>query len=570
MLCALALLAACTPAEVLGESPKDVVSAYETHLAFIEAWQAEDHDAMAELLGPEDRERWTADRLASAIGRVVGEAATEGYELHADDVVPPEGDSGDGIESFDYVIQYLAEGIEPGEGLSGELPVVFVEDEDRWAIDWDRSLLLPGVKGARRLALLRKWPRRASILDRDGRKLAVGGPEDRRYPFGAAAGTTIGHIGVVRKQTRQEHPEHEVGDLIGDSGIEAAFEERLAGRPKTTLVVVDRKGKTLRKLGAERGEAADPLRTTLDIRVQQAAEAAYGSTTGGAVVLAPKTGDILAAVASSPFGPQNYVGVAGIEPFNRALSGLYPPGSAQKVVTAAAALDSGKFKPTTQLSGPAEYKGVRNFESGAFGTLSFASALQNSVNTAFAQIAERLGAKRLTDYAELFGFNREPSMPLGAARPSFPRPEDEGDLMWGSIGQAQVVATPLQMATVAATIANDGMRMEPRITRRAPKDGERVVSRKTARTMTELMESVVQGGTGVGAQISGIRVAGKTGTAEVDVGGERRNHAWFISFAPANDPEVAVAVVSEYGGVGGQVAAPLARAILSRVLPLVR
>jgi peptidoglycan glycosyltransferase len=161
-------------------------------------------------------------------------------------------------------------------------------------------------------------------------------------------------------------------------------------------------------------------------------------------------------------------------------------------------------------------------------------------------------------------------MPLGAATSSFPFPEDEGDVMWGSIGQAQVLATPLHMATIAATIANRGKRMEPRVTFTQRPSGERVVSRKVARTMTGLMESVVREGTGVAAQIDGVRVAGKTGTAEVDVAGERKNHAWFIAFAPADDPKVAIAVVSEYGGVGGQVAAPLARSILTAVLPLVR
>jgi peptidoglycan glycosyltransferase len=241
-----------------------------------------------------------------------------------------------------------------------------------------------------------------------------------------------------------------------------------------------------------------------------------------------------------------------------------------KVMTASTALELGEVKTTTQLTGPAEYKGVRNFESGEFGTLSFASALQNSVNTAFAQVAERIGPKRLKGFADLFGFNRAPAMLLDAAKPSFPFPADEGDLLWSAIGQAQTLATPLQMATIAATIANGGKRMEPRIALSDNRAGERVVSKETARVMTTLMESVVQGGTGVAAQISGVRVAGKTGTAEVDVGGERRNHAWFICFAPANDPKVAIAVVSEYGGVGGQVAAPLARAILTSVLPLIR
>lgn len=568
--CALALLVACTPGELLGESPENVVSAYETHLAFVAAWQAEDFAAMSGFLAEDDADVWSAERLEVAMAAVIAGAEIEEIEPQADDVVVSDDEESDGSETFDFTVEYRSAAVDLPATLEGELPVVFDDDEDRWVVAWDRSLLLPGIKGARRLDLQRTWPRRAAILDRSGRKLARGGPRGRRYPFGTAAGAMIGHIGVVRKKTLAEHPDHEVGDLVGESGIEEAFEERLAGTPTTRLVVLGRKGKRLEVLGSRRGSPARPLRTTLDLRVQQAAEAAYGSTTGGAVVLDPATGDILAAVASSPFGPQNYVGVAGIEPFNRALSGLYPPGSAQKVVTAAAALDSGKVKTTTQLTGPAEYKGVRNFESGEFGTLSFASALHNSVNTAFAQVAERLGAPRITRYAELFGFNREPTMPLGAARSSFPMPEDEGDLLWGAIGQAQVVATPLQMATVAATIANDGKRMEPRIALLAPKGGQRVVTRKTARTMTRLMEGVVEGGTGVGAQIAGVRVAGKTGTAEVDIGGERRNHAWFVSFAPAGDPKVAVAVVSEYGGVGGQVAAPLAGAILTRVLPLVR
>jgi peptidoglycan glycosyltransferase len=306
------------------------------------------------------------------------------------------------------------------------------------------------------------------------------------------------------------------------------------------------------------------------MRIQQAAAGAFGGTTGGAVVLDPSTGDLLAVVSSAELNPASYVGARDVQPFNRALSGLYPPGSSLKVMTGAAALETGVVDLRTRLTGPGEYKGVRNFESGEFGTLDFATAVKFSVNTAFAQIAEDLGAKRLTRYARAFGFNRPPEMALGAATSSFPLPEDEGDLMWGSIGQAQVLATPLQMSTVAATIANGGRRMEPRISMGVRPGGERVVSKKTARTMTTLMENVVEGGTGTAARIAGVRVAGKTGTAEVDVNGKRMNHAWFVTFAPANAPKLAVGLVSELGGIGGQVAAPLARAILQATLPLVR
>jgi cell division protein FtsI/penicillin-binding protein 2 len=241
-----------------------------------------------------------------------------------------------------------------------------------------------------------------------------------------------------------------------------------------------------------------------------------------------------------------------------------------KVVTAGAALDTGVVKPSTQLTGPAEYQGVRNFESGAYASLDFASAVRFSVNTAFAQVALDLGAKRLIKYAKLFGFNREPVMPLEAARSSFPFPENAGDLMWGSIGQAQDLATPLQMASVVATVANDGVRMEPRSSLHDPKEGARVLRKKTATELSLLMEGAVNGGTGTNARISGVRVAGKTGTAEVDVHGERKNHAWFVTFAPVEAPAMALSVVSELGGIGGQVAAPIAQSIYTGVLPLVQ
>jgi peptidoglycan glycosyltransferase len=336
-----------------------------------------------------------------------------------------------------------------------------------------------------------------------------------------------------------------------------------------TLSAADLTGEPLERLGDSPGGKPGRVRTTLDLRVQRAAAAALGDTVGGAVVMDPQNGDLLAVVSSSEFNPAFYIGVDELSPFNRALSGLYAPGSSLKVVTAAAALDTRTMKPSSKLSGPGNYRGVRNFESGEFGTIDFAGALKFSVNTAFAQIAEKLGARRLSRYMDAFGFNREPAMPLAAARSSFPYPDSEADLMWGSIGQAAVVATPLQMATVAATIANHGRRAEPRISLDQEIALERVVSGKTAATMTELMENVVKGGTGQRANLGSVSVAGKTGTAELDAAGTM-NHAWFICFAPSDDPEVAVAVVAELGGVGGEVAAPLAARILQSVLPLVR
>lgn len=471
-------------------------------------------------------------------------------------------DRGAGIE-VPYTVTYGVPALGREVAVSGLLPLV--ESGSGWLVEWSRSVLWGrSVDDAHRFALRVRWPRRAAILDRDGRTLARGHGDRRVYPFDALAGPTVGHL--ERSSAAADEPVAPP-ELTGASGLEQGLDERLAGDPDVALTIVDRAGRPVQVLGERQGTAGEDVTTTLDVDVQRAAEAGFGSTTGGAVVVDPRSGDILAVVSSGAFDPGNYLGTR-LTPFNRALSGLYPPGSSLKVVTAAAALETGVVDPSTPLTGPSEYRGVRNFESGEFGRLDFATAVKYSVNTAFAQVALELGGRRLTRFAQAFGFNAPLRMPLDAATSSFPPPEDEGDLMWGSIGQAQVLATPLQMASVAATVANGGLRMEPRITTAAEKDRRRVVARRTAKTLAGLMEEVVEGGTGTAAGITGVRVAGKTGTAEVDIGGERRNHAWFVCFAPVEDPRVALAVVSEYGGVGGQVAAPLARSILEQVLPL--
>ena len=529
--------------------------------AFFDAWNDRDYESMNSY--------FTADThlgshaLKGQVKGLLADGAIESFESGYEGSPSDLTGSGSGSVELPYSVELDSAATSKPVQLEGEMSWTLDDFNDQWELDWHPSLMFPAERAAR-LEIATKWLERGSILDRDGRKLATGPVESRRYPYGSLAGSVVGHIGVATKEQAAEL-DVEPGAFIGGSGLEEGLQEVLAGRPETTLQIVDKKGKVLETLGRRKGKSGKNVKTTLDVEIQRGAERAYGNTTGGAVVMDPKTGDLMAIVSSSPFNPAGYVGV-NVAPFNRALEGRYPPGSSMKVVTAAAALDTGTVTPQTQLEGPAEYQGVRNFESGEFGSISFAGAVQFSVNTAFAQVALKLGAEKLTEYAELFGFNRVPEMPLAVAEPSFPPPVGAGDLMWASIGQAQVLATPLQMATVAATIANDGMRMEPRITLLEEPTGERVVSKKTANTLTELMVNVVVGGTGQAARLSGIDVAGKTGTAEVDVDGERKNHAWFICFAPADDPNLAIAVVSEYGGVGGQVAAPLARQILANTI----
>ncbi|MDQ4095839.1 MAG: penicillin-binding protein 2, partial [Actinomycetota bacterium] len=465
-----------------------------------------------------------------------------------------------------YTISYTSTAAPEPVELEGRLDLTY-EDPDGWRVGWSEGDMWPGIAGAAGFEIQIEQAKRGAIVDRKGRVLAKGQAESRRYPYESIGGSTIGHLEPVSKKDAGDG--RSPGELVGASGLEQGLEDLLTASSGGDLLVVDEAGRRLEVVGSSPPGKPEDVKVTLDIEIQRAAENAYGSTTGGAVVIDPQNGDLLAVVSSSPFDPNNYVGVPDIAPFNRALSGTYPPGSAMKVVTASAALDTGTVTPSTEVTGPGEYKGVYNFEGGEFGSISFTTATQNSVNTAFAQIAEELGAKKMFDYAERFGFNKKPTMPLEAATPSFPFPEDLSDLMWGSIGQAQVLSTPLQMATVAATVANGGVRMEPRIVKGDPPEGERAMSKKSARQMTALMEAVVTGGTGTAANLGTPSVAGKTGTAEVFIDGGIKNHAWFICFAPSDDPEVAVAVVSELGGVGGQVAAPLARQILQAVLPLV-
>jgi cell division protein FtsI/penicillin-binding protein 2 len=562
--CAVGLVAVALSSCTAADSPAGPPPAEPVADRFIAAWNAVDESSMAALAGRRSR---FALRMRHLLRSARRQGALRSWTVERTGAATEAPQDGDAASArVPYAVTYSSAASAQRVRLEGSFGLRLDAGRQKWRVLWRRAMLWPGIPGARRYHVKVRWPRRAAILDRKQRLLAHGPAKQRNYPFGAVAGSVVGHVGAVRSE--DAGPWKLAGDVAGASGLEGAYERRLAGRPATRLVVLGRRRRVVETLGHRRGRPGAPVRATLDAVVQRNAERALAGTLGAAVVLAPRSGDLLAAASSGPFDPGNYVGATGVAPFNRALSGLYPPGSSAKVVTASAALEEDVVTPRTTLRGPPSYKGVRNFESGTFGEIDFAAAVRDSVNTAFAQVAERLGAGRLTRYAHAFGFGQPPAMTLGAATSSWPRPRDDYDLRWSSIGQAQVLATPLEMASVSATIANDGTRMEPRATFHDEKAGARVVSPRTAATMTLLMSSVVDAGTGTAASVPGLQVAGKTGTAEVDVDGERRNHAWFICFAPAQDPVVAVAVVAEYGGVGGEVAAPLARRVLEAVLPV--
>ena len=569
----LVLAAACTRASE-SEEPSHP-SAVEAAAAFVASVSEGDYgslvDAIRDTSGREwtslEFDRWLQKRLDAGLVRSLS-MVVNGEVREPEEAAFENG--GTPSVGVPYTVTYESEAATGPVDLAGDFELVFDAEAEKWVVEWSKEMLWPGIPGAARFAVTTKWPRRAALIDRNGHVLARGPAAEREYPSGSVGGSVIGHLETVTNQEADVRSDGALpGDLVGGSGLEEGLNDRLAGSPGYKLGVVDSGGDVLEVLGRVPPERSKSVTTTIDIDVQLAAENAFGETVGGVAVIDPRKGDLLAAVGSGPFSPGNYVGATGVSPFNRGLVGRYPPGSSMKVVTAAAALEEGVVTPETLLTGPKEYQGVRNFESGEFGTIPFATATKYSVNTAYAQVAQKLGAEKLLEYAERFGFNQTPDVPLEVGVSSFPAPEGAGDLMWSAIGQAQVLATPVQMASVAGTIAKRGKRMNLRVTLDEKRSGERVVSRRTAQQMASMMEDVVVGGTGSGARIAGLRVAGKTGTAEVDVGGKRKNHAWFIAFAPVEAPRVAVAVVAELGGIGGRVAAPLAGQTLINVLPLI-
>jgi penicillin-binding protein A len=340
----------------------------------------------------------------------------------------------------------------------------------------------------------------------------------------------------------------------------------------------------------------DDVYTSLDPKAQQLAAQQLGGKAGSVVALDPQTGAVMVMYAN-PSYDDNHPDTTGpnISTFNRSTQSGYPPGSTFKVVTDAAAIDSGMFTPSSTVNGnsPVTISGVplSNDNNQSFGTIDLTSALTYSVNTVWAQVAERLGRSTMTKYMKRFGFYSKPpldyppdelsiSQPL--QRPGHPYPpaspnEDIGRI---GIGQGGLAVTPLQMAMVAAAVANGGKLMVPRLADRVvdqtgrtietikPSIYDQVMKPSTAQQVTQMMTKVVEEGTGTPAQLGGISVAGKTGTASIGVQGSNLTEPWFIGFAPVNNPKVAVAVTVEQtqGGFGGTVAAPIAKNVIQTLL----
>jgi penicillin-binding protein A len=474
--------------------------------------------------------------------------------------------------------------------LSLDFTLPTVEDPTRGTrIAWSRSLVFPGLRPGEALSRDTNLPRRATLLARDGSVLAESGPGPdpalssevaRSSPLGSAAEALVGTVGPAPSSRRQELEAQGVPPdaSVGLSGLELAFDSRLRGMAGGRLLAGGR------VLAAALPVPGPTIRTTISPTVQRAAVTALAGQYGGIVVLRPSSGQILA--------------VAGI-----GLNGLQPPGSTFKMITTTGVL-SAKLATTRTVFPYATYAtldGVKlNNANGeeCGGSLELAFAV--SCNSVFTPLGVKLGASRLVATAERFGFNHAPGIP-GASESTLPPASDiQGELAVGStaIGQGQVLATPLEMATVAATVADDGHRPQPTFLPAPAGAPVSVMSASVARTLRHLMIEVVREGTGTAAAIPGVTVAGKTGTAELESASELKSNcsaaapesgsdastaaskegcqaaeseasntdAWFAAFAPAIDPRVVVCVMLVKDGAGGATAAPVAREVLEAAL----
>jgi len=410
----------------------------------------------------------------------------------------------------------------------------------------------------------------------------------RRYPQGSLAAHLVGYSTVERSRT----------------GLERSLNDYLTAANANLSTLVDK------ALDDFRG---NPVRgndvvTTLDLEAQQAALDALGSQCGAVVALDPRTGKVRVMASSPSFDPnlvESRFGQisrveADCEPaaplLNRASAGLFVPGSTFKVITAAAALESRKFRPDSTFNDPGYCmvygRRVNNFDtSRPFGTIDLESALENSVNSVFCNIGKALGAKRILDTARRFGFYEDPPLetPADERAPSglydkgrlyYPKDDPDVDAGRMAFGQERMVVSPLQMAMVAGAIGVGGRLVEPQavdrivspggriVLRQRPQLIRRAVSEPTADAVAQMMRLAVESGTGTAAQIPGWSIGGKTGTGETGVPGS--NTTWFVAFASRDEDtpaELAIAVVLQnQAGTGGETAAPIARSVMEAIL----
>jgi penicillin-binding protein 2 len=441
----------------------------------------------------------------------------------------------------------------------------------------------------------------------------------RNYPGGTTASHLLGYVGEVSPEQleKPEFSELHQGSVVGQYGVEKFFDRLMRGQAGQKSIEVDAIGHEKRTVVVEQAHAGDDLYLTIDVRLQKVAENLLGEETGAIVALDPRTGDVLAMASRPGFDPNvlsreltpkqwaEIVQDEGRPLNNRASQGQYPPGSVFKVMMAAAALETKTVTPSTTIFCNGGYQFGRrlyhDWKAGGHGSVDLRHALVQSCDVYFYTVGQRMGIETMASFAHQFGLGEEtgielPSERIGIVpseawkRKAKNEPWLPGETISASIGQGYVNVTPLQMASLIGTVANDGAMFRPRLVQAVMDRATGELQRRPAvlkRTLNlrpgilpvikEALAGVVKEGTATKAQSALVTIAGKTGTAQMtalrtgpekDIPKKFRDHAWFVAFAPVEAPTIAVAVLGEHMGHGGSASAPLAKELIETYVKL--
>ena len=425
----------------------------------------------------------------------------------------------------------------------------------------------------------------------------------RMYPTSRFAAHLLGYVREANEeQLRQGR--YRRGDMVGQSGLERLLDQCLRGTDGGERIEVDALGRPIRLIQHTEPVPGAQVVTTIDRRIQEAAERAMQGHAGAVVVLDPRDGDVLAMVSTPAFALDQFTGTIDRDAWvqlirnpahpmlNRTVQSQYAPGSVFKIVVAAAGLQETTLTPMDHIFCDGQFHlGNRTFgdwKEGGHGTVDLHHAIVESCNVYFYQAGLRIGMDTIARYAHAFGFGTSTGIDLPGEKPGFipasrrgRRPAFLGDTANMAIGQGAVLATPIQVARMMAAVANGGVFFKPRLVQRVLRADGRVLYSDPGRVnghvelspmvwafLRQSLLDVVNEGTGVAAHIPGIEIAGKTGTAQLVANSRAdrgQDNAWFAAFAPANDPQYVVVVMIEHGGKGGEVAAPIARAIYDAI-----
>ncbi len=483
-----------------------------------------------------------------------------------------------------------------GQGLPRYRPLPLIEDVGRQAMEMvqENSIDLPGI-------LVEVKPFRA-------------------YPHGDMAAHLFGYLGEVTEEELQKAAfgDYRSGEMIGKTALERMFEESLRGEAGQKRIEVNVRGRELRQVTTRDPLPGHRLYLTIDAKLQKAAEAALVDKAGAVVALNVKTGEVLAMVSRPTFDPAWFArGITNEEwqdlinnpqhPMtNKALRGQYPPGSTFKMIVALAALESGVASPSTTVQCDGSFKLSKSFEYRCWkkeghGQVDLHKAIKESCDVWFYRVGLETGIEQIASVARRFGLGEQTGFPFGSERAGliptkawkkkrFGTSWYDGETVISSIGQGFVLTTPVQLATMAAALANGGTVWRPQLIQKVvdlddntewrldpEKLSETAWPRELLNPIRKAMASVVNdiGGTAWRSRLDKVRIAGKTGTAQVvrkksdeeeeqeeeEIPYQFRDHALFVSYAPVENPEIAVAVVVEHGGHGSSAAAPVAKAM---------